>query len=44
MDRNYDQNAFIFRKPRVANFPDIIKIATMFITETFKRLKKMLKE
>ena len=28
------QNTFILRKPRVANFADIIKIATMTINPT----------
>ena len=43
MDRNYDvitfQNTFILRKPRVANFVDIIQ--TIFIKITFKVSKKL---
>ena len=43
MDRNYDvitfQNTFILRKPRVANFVDIIQ--TIFIKTTFKVSKKV---
>ena len=34
------QNTFILRKARVANFSDIINIATMFIKTTFKDSKK----
>ena len=34
------QNFFILTKPGVANFADIIKIATTFIKTTFKDLKK----
>ena len=30
------KNTFILRRPRVANFADIIKIATMFIKATLK--------
>ena len=30
------QNTFILRNPRVTNFADIIKIATMFTKTTFK--------
>ena len=30
------QNIFILRRPKVANFADIVKIATMFIKRTFK--------
>ena len=30
------QNTFILRRPGVANFPDIIKVATIFIKTTFK--------
>ena len=46
MDRNYDvitffQNTFILRRPRVAIFADIIKIATMFIKTIFKNSKKV---
>ena len=39
------QNTFILGRPRVANFSDIIQIATMFIKITFKEsynLKKSL--
>ena len=39
--QNLFQNAFILRRPRVDNFPDIIKMATMFIKTTFKDLKKV---
>ena len=35
------QNMFILRRPRVANFADIIKIATMFIKTTFKDPEKL---
>ena len=35
------QNVFILRRPRVANFDDIIKIATMFVKKTFKDSKKV---
>ena len=35
------QNTFILRRPRVANFAYIIKIATMFIKTTFKDSKKL---
>ena len=45
MDINYDvitffQNIFILRSksPRVANFADIIRIATMFIKKTQKKV------
>ena len=46
MDRNYDvitfiSNTFILRKPGVASFADIIKIATMVIKITFKDSKKV---
>ena len=37
------QNAFILITPTVANFADIIKIATMFITKIFKSLKLFVK-
>ena len=37
------QNAFILITPTVANFADIIKIATMFITKTFKSSKLFVK-
>ena len=45
MDKNYDvltffPNTFILREPRVANFAEIIKIATMFVETTFKDSKK----
>ena len=36
----YFKMPFYLRRPRVANFTDIIKIATMFITETFKVSKE----
>ena len=32
---------FILRKPRVANFTDIIKITVMFAKTTFKDSKKL---
>ena len=35
------QNTFILRSPRVANFADITRIATMFIKTTFKDSKKL---
>ena len=35
------QNTYILTRPRVANFADIIKIATMFIKITFKDFKKL---
>ena len=35
------QITFISRRPRLANFGDIIKIATMFIKATFKDSKKV---
>ena len=45
MDRSYDVITFILkysflRRPRVANFADIITIATMFIKTTFKDSNK----
>ena len=44
MDKNYDVIVFIskcrYRKDRVANFADIIKVTIMFIEITFKDLKK----
>ena len=44
MDKNYDVitfisrfvSEFVLRRPRVANFADIIKIASIFIKTTFK--------
>ena len=46
MDRNYDVITFIsvylfLRRSRVANFADIIKIASLFIKTTFKDSKKV---
>ena len=46
MDRNYDvitfvSKTFILRRPRVANFADIIKITTMFIETIFEESKKV---
>ena len=38
------QNTIILRKPRVANFADIMKITTMFIKTIFKDSKKKLKD
>ena len=45
MDRNHDainfiSKTFIWSRPRVVNFADIIKIATMFIKTIFKDSKK----
>ena len=34
------QNTFILRMPRVANFADITKVATIFIKTTFKHSQK----
>ena len=39
MDRYYDVINFISKRPRVANFADIIKIVTIFIKTTFKDSK-----
>ena len=46
MDRNYEVITFIskylyVRRPRVVNFADIIKIATIFIKTTFKDSNKI---
>ena len=35
------QNTFILRRPWVAKFADIIKIATIFVKTTFKDSKKL---
>ena len=35
------RNTVILRRSRVANFADMIKIASMFIKTTFKDLKKI---
>ena len=35
------QNNFILRRPRAADFANIIKIATAFFEETFKDSKKV---
>ena len=35
------QNVLTLRKHTVANFADIVKISTMFITKTFKNSKKL---
>ena len=48
MDRYYDAiifipKTFVLRRPRVTNFADIIKIATMFFKTTFKDSKKVKK-
>ena len=40
MAKNYD-NTFILRRPRLANFAGIIKIATIFTKTTFKHSKKV---
>ena len=37
----FTSNSFILRRPRVANFVDIIKIAIMFIIATFKDSKNV---
>ena len=37
------QNTFILRRPRVANFADIIKIANTFIKTTLNDSEKFLK-
>ena len=45
MEINYElliQNTFILRRHRVANFADIIKIATFFIKTTFKESKMLI--
>ena len=39
MDRSHDVINFILRRPRVTNFADIIKIATMIVKTTFKDSK-----
>ena len=41
MDKNYDVITFILRRPRVANFADIIKIAIIFIRKAFKDSNKV---
>ena len=41
MGTNCDVMTFILRKSGVANFADIIKIATTFIKTTFKDAKKV---
>ena len=46
MDRNYHiinfiSNIFIFRRPEVAIFADIIKIVTMFIKRIFQDSRKI---
>ena len=46
MDKNYDAIAFVlkllyFKKARVANYADIIKILTIFIKTIFKDSKKV---
>ena len=35
------QNIFTLRRPGVANFADIIRIETIFVTRTFKNSKKV---
>ena len=47
MNRNYDVINFIskyfcFKKPRVASFADIVKVATMVIKTTFNKKVKEL--
>ena len=37
------RNKFSLKRPRVANFVDIIKVATIFIKATFKDSKKFFK-
>ena len=41
MDKNYDVISFNSRRPRVTNFADIIKTATMFINTPLKTQKKL---
>ena len=41
MDRNYVIITFILRKPRVDNFPDIMKTAIMFIKKPLQIQKKL---
>ena len=36
-----DIMTFLLRRPRVTNFPDIIKVSTMFIKTTFNDSKKV---
>ena len=49
MDKNYDVITFISKKiisrrPRIANFADVIKTATIFIKAIFKDSKKLKNE
>ena len=49
MNKNFDVINFIskylhLRRPRVANFADIIKVAAIFLKTTLKDSKKVLKE
>ena len=44
MDEILPQNTFILRRPRVANFPDIIKTTVMFIKTTIKESKQIKKK
>ena len=37
------QNTFVLKRPRVANFANIIKIPTMFVKAAFKESKKVVK-
>ena len=41
MTNPWSQNTFILRRPRVANFAEVIKIVTMSIKTIFKDLKKV---
>ena len=46
MNRNYDvvtffQNTFILRRPGLAKFADIIKVATMLIKTTYQNSNKV---
>ena len=41
VDRNYDAITFNLRRPKVAIFTDIIKIAIMFIKTILKDSKKV---
>ena len=41
--QSLSQNTFILRRPRVANFADIIKITIILIKTTFKDSKKVKK-
>ena len=38
---NHNVTTFILKRPRIISFPDVIKIATMFIKTTFKDPSKI---